>query len=143
MAIVRISGIYFNQFQTAENWISIFRSPQQYTYSISNLTISLYNSLSFIQNTGNWGFSATQGEIRIFRIDNVSKITRYNYTGFTLTAANLFDYNSNSVPFADFKALQYQPRCYNNNSSLAFQGPFTFTINRFWPELRLLDQSGY
>jgi hypothetical protein len=81
----------------------------------------------------NWGFSATKGELKIFRVDNVSKITRYNYTGFIMTASNFYDYKSNAIPFADIKAYRYQSRCLNNNSNIIFQGPFTFTINPYWP----------
>jgi hypothetical protein len=141
-AIVRISGIYLNQYQTAENWISIFRSPRQYVYSVSNLSVSTYHSLSFVQNAGNWGFSATRGELRIFRVDNASKIRRYNYTAFTMTPGNIFDYNSNALPYADFRDFLYQPKC-TNTQSFAFQGPFTFAANPYFPELRVLDQNGY
>lgn len=142
MGIIRINGVYIKYFVSSENWISIFRTPQQYIYSISNLNVNLYSSLSFIQNAGRWGFSATNGELRIFRIDDVSKITRYNYSGFSMTPNNLFDFSSNSIPYADFKHANYQPRC-SSGDFLSFQGPFTFIINPYWPELRLIDQKGY
>jgi len=125
MGIVRMNGVFFNQFQTAENWVSIFRTPQPYIFSISDLNVNNFQSLSFIQNRGNWGFSATKGQLRIFRVDNVSRITRYNYNGFTITPNNLFDYNSNTLPQADFKMFQYNPTCAGTGFK-SFQGPFVF-----------------
>ena len=144
MGIIRINGISNKRFESSsENWISIFRNPQQFMYSISNLIVTLYSSLSFTQNTGNWGFSATNGVVRIFRINNVSKIIRYNYTGFTITPNNLYDYNTNALPQADFNQFKYYSMCSNRNYLQNFQGPFIFSINPYWPELRLLDRTGY
>ena len=41
MGIVRLNGVFGNQFVTAENWISIFRTPQQFVFSISNLKVDI------------------------------------------------------------------------------------------------------
>ena len=134
MGIIRINGVFNDQFESsAENWISLFRTPQQYIYTISRLSVTLYNSLSFIQNTANWGFSATNGSLRIFRIENVSKIVRYNYTSFTMMPNNLLDYNSNSIPYADFKNFNYYPACTETGFINNFQGPFVFVIHPYWP----------
>ncbi|CAM6004305.1 unnamed protein product [Sphagnum balticum] len=108
MGIIRLTAVSkSNQFQTAEDWISIFRSPQQYLYSISNIAVSLDNSLSIIQNNGGWGFSASRGVFRIFRLNNVSKIVRYNYSAFSLTPNNIYDAKSNTLPNANFKKFRF------------------------------------
>jgi hypothetical protein len=109
MGVIRINGVYSKRYESSENWISLFRTPRQFVYSISNLSVTVYSSLSFIQNSGNWGFSATNGELRLFKIDDVAKIVRYNYTSFTLTPNNLFDYNSNSLPQANYNEFRYPP----------------------------------
>jgi hypothetical protein len=111
MGIIRINGVFDKKYESSENWVSLFRTPRQFIYSISNLSVSVFSSLSFIQNNGNWGFSATSGELRIFKIDDVSKIIRYNYTGFTITPNNLFDYNSNSLPLANYNEFMYYSTC--------------------------------
>jgi|688.fasta_scaffold1215979_1 hypothetical protein len=111
MGIIRINGVFDKKYESSENWVSLFRTPRQFIYSISNLSVSVFSSLSFIQNNGNWGFSATSGELRIFKIDDVSKIIRYNYTGFTITPNNLFDYSSNSLPLANYNEFMYYSTC--------------------------------
>lgn len=143
MGIIRINGVFSRKYESSENWISLFRSPRQFIYSVSSLSVTVYNSLSFIQNAGNWGFSATNGELRLFKLDDLSKTVRYNYTGFTLTPNNLFDYSSNSLPLAHYPHFAYHSACSASGYLENFQGPFVFAINPYWPELRLLDRSGY
>jgi hypothetical protein len=143
MGIIRINGVYNKKYESSENWISLFRTPRQFIYSVSNLSVTVYNSLSFIQNGGNWGFSATNGELRLFKIDDIAKIVRYNYTSFTITPNNLFDYNSNSLPLANYNQFRYYSRCSATGYLENFQGPFVFAISPYWPELRLIDRNGY
>lgn len=125
--------------------ISIFRTPQQFVYSTSNFVASNLDSLPFVQNNGKWGFSASQGQFRLFHVDNgnsASNVVRYNYSSFTIIPNNLLDSNSYKAPLFNIRNVKYQPRC-DNTQELTYEGPFVFVIHPFWPEFRLLDHKGY
>jgi len=75
-------------------------------------------------------------------LNDLTKITKYKYTGFTITPTNLIDSDNFKPPLSKFWLLKYQKRC-GISTELAFRTPYVFIMHPYWPELRILDQTGY
>ena len=64
--------------------------------------ISNLSSLSIIKSNGDWGFSASKGEFRIFYLGDRSRITRYRFLPFILSTNVFKDWNDFTTPLLNF-----------------------------------------
>jgi hypothetical protein len=64
-----------------------------------------------LRNDGDWGFSASKGEFRIFFAKDLNRIARYRFSPFILSTNVFKDSNDFITPLLNFEGLKYERRC--------------------------------
>lgn len=109
LGVLRLSGISNSSLDNSEEaWVTTFRSPNSYLYVTSNAAVTPADSIGVIVNSKGWGFSARNGEFRIFHTDDPTKIVRYKYSGFNIGFNRIFDQMNHELPTANIQGLNYQ-----------------------------------
>lgn len=106
------------------------------------MVVASSSTLPLVVNEGGWGFSARNGEFRIFNTDDPSQIVRYRYVAFTVNPGRVLDRLNHEPPLSNIDGMNYDPKC-GYVEYLNFKYPLLFQIDKYWPELRVLDQGGY
>lgn len=102
LGVLRLTGVSNGSLDSSEEtWVTTFRSPNSYLYATSNAAVTSADSMGLIVNSRGWGFSARNGEFRIFHTDDPTKIVRYKYSGFIIGNNRISDEMNHELPTAN------------------------------------------